>query len=121
MGATVAAAVQTKAVATISEGFENVSYDTACGSMRWYKGTDGRHHQMGSKGTILIRGSCSGPGSSREIAEAVAMQEAAEHYSHRCLDVGLEQLQWWLEEETIEAEGHLRADYVWQIIREARL
>ena len=49
------------------------------------------------------------------------MQGAAEHYRHHCLDVGLDQLQWWLEEEAVEEEGHLRADYVWQIIREARL
>ena len=37
-----------------------------------------------------------------EIAEAVAMQEAAEHYRHRCLDVGLDRLRWWLEEESAE-------------------
>ena len=38
-----------------------------------------------------------------EFAEAVAMQEAAEHYRHRCLDVGLDQLlQWWLEMEAAE-------------------
>ena len=59
-----------------------------------------------------------------EIAEAVAMQEAAGHYRHRCLDVGLDQLQWWLEEESaewaVEEERHLRADYIWQISREAR-
>ena len=60
-----------------------------------------------------------------EIAEAVAMEEAASYYRHRCLDLGLDQLQWWLEEESaewaIEEERHLRADYIWQISREARL
>ena len=44
------------------------------------------------------------------------MQEAAEYYKHRCLDVGLDQLQWWLEEEAAEwAEDearHMKADYI---------
>ena len=37
----------------------------------------------------------------------------------------MDQLQWWLEEESaewvVEEERHLRADYIWQISREARL
>ena len=37
-----------------------------------------------------------------ETPEAVAMQEATEYYRHRCLDVGLDQLQWWLEGEAAE-------------------
>ena len=59
------------------------------------------------------------------MAEAMAMEEAANYYRHRCLGVGLDQLQWWLEEESaewaVEEERHLRVDYIWQISREARL
>ena len=60
-----------------------------------------------------------------EAAEAVAMQEATEYYRHRCLDVGLGQLQWWLEGEAAEwAEGgarHMQAGPIWQCSRQARL
>ena len=59
-----------------------------------------------------------------ETAEAVAMEEAADHYRHRCLDVGLDQLQWWLEEEAAEwaeeCSREMRADHIWQCSREAR-
>ena len=59
------------------------------------------------------------------VAEAaVAMEEAAAYYRHRCLDLGLDKLQWWLEEEAAEwAEEetrHMRADYIWECSREAR-
>ena len=41
------------------------------------------------------------------------MEEAAAYYRHRCLDLGLDKLQWWLEEEAAEwAEEetrHMRA------------
>ena len=52
------------------------------------------------------------------------MEEAAVYYRHRCLDLGLDKLQWWLEEEAAEwAEEetrHMRADYIWECSREAR-
>ena len=52
------------------------------------------------------------------------MEEAAAYYRHRCLDLGLDKLQWWLEGEAAEwAEEetrHMRADYIWECSREAR-
>jgi hypothetical protein len=123
---TVAAAVQTKAVAAISEGLENISDDTACGGtevqmadiIRW--AAEAQYSAEEAAVDPAVAGIAA-----TEIAEAMAMQEAAEHYRHHCLDVGLDQLQWWLEEESaewvVEEERHLRADYIWQISREARL
>ena len=37
-----------------------------------------------------------------DTAEAVTMEKAVEHYRERSLDVALEQLSWWAEEEAAE-------------------
>ena len=52
------------------------------------------------------------------------MEEAAAYYRNRCLDLGLDRLQWWLEEkaaeEAAEETRHMRAAYIWECSREAR-
>ena len=48
------------------------------------------------------------------------MEEATTYYKHRCLDLGLDKLQWWLGEEAAEANREMRADEIWQCSREAR-